>query len=334
MKSRSTHPAVLVEEFIYDTNDAPTPQCHASTIAAATSGELVAAWFGGTEEKNNDVGIWLSRYEAEGWTEPVEVANGVQSDEKRFPCWNPVLFQPKSGPLMLFYKVGPDPEEWWGMMMVSRDAGKTWSKPDQLPDGIYGPIKNKPVQLASGELLCPSSTENDGWKVHIEITEDMGLSWVIAGPINDGKTFGAIQPTILTYNDNKMQILCRSEQGVITESWSDDAGRHWSPMTATTLLNPNSGIDAVSLVDGRQLLVYNPTDGEWGPRVPLSIATSQDGETWTRVLDLEPVTDSTTVNVEEYSYPGVIQSKDGMVHIVYTYNRETVKHVKIDPAKL
>src|SRR5436309_1115861 len=97
---------LVKSEFIYET--APFPQCHASTIAETKSG-LVSAWFGGTGEKNPDVGIWLSRLVGGRWTTPVEAANGVQSPSLRYPCWNPVLFQPKTGPLLLFYKVGPSP---------------------------------------------------------------------------------------------------------------------------------------------------------------------------------------------------------------------------------
>ena len=88
---------LVKSEFIYET--APFPECHASTIAE-TKGGLVAAWFGGTGERNPDVGIWLSRQRGGQWTAPVEVANGVQSATNRYACWNPVLFQPRSGPLM------------------------------------------------------------------------------------------------------------------------------------------------------------------------------------------------------------------------------------------
>src|SRR5207249_10482003 len=125
-----------------------------------------AAWFAATHERHPDVGIWLSRRVASRWTAPVEVANGVQSASNRYPCWNPVLFQPKTGPLLLFYKVGPSPGAWWGMVMTSPDGGQTWSRPRRLPDGILGPIKNKPVQLANGDILCSSSTEHNGWRVH------------------------------------------------------------------------------------------------------------------------------------------------------------------------
>src|SRR4051812_42203626 len=98
---------IVQTEFVF--TEAPTPQCHASTIEQTRQGTLVAAWFGGTREGHADVGIWLTRQADGHWSKPVEVANGVQSAELRYPCWNPVLFQPKDGPLLLFYKVGPNP---------------------------------------------------------------------------------------------------------------------------------------------------------------------------------------------------------------------------------
>jgi predicted neuraminidase len=188
--------------------------------------------------------------------------------------------------------------------------------------------------LVDGTLLCPTSTEHDGWKVYIEHTSDLGQTWAVSEPLNDGKQIGAIQPTILTYEENKIQILCRTENGFISECWSGDNGKTWSVMEATALPNPNSGIDAVTLNDGRQLLVYNPTKKNWGARVPLSIAVSKDGKDWKKIFDLEPVTNPDTVDDEEYSYPSVIQASNGMVHVVYTYNRRTVKHVVVDPVKI
>ncbi len=327
------HSSIVKQEFIYSLANAPTPQCHASTIAA-TDGKLVAAWFGGTREKNKDVGIWVSVKSDDQWSKPEEVVNGVQADGSRYPCWNPVLFQPRNGPLMLFYKVGPNPEEWWGLLVTSEDGGITWSKPIRLPDGIWGPIKNKPVQLTDGTILSPSSREDVGWQIHVEISDEKAKTWKSTGGLNDTSKFGAIQPTILIYPGNKLQMLSRTENEVISECWSEDNGRTWSEMSATSLPNPNSGIDGVTLKDGRQLLVYNPTDKNWGDRVPLSIALSNDGKKWTKMLDLEPVTNPDTTEDEEYSYPGVIQTADGLVHVVYTYNRETVKHVVVDPAKI
>lgn len=326
--AQSPAPGMLKSEYIYET--APFPECHASTLAETSQG-LVAAWFGGTKEKHPDVGIWVSRLENRRWTVPVEVANGIESTQKRYPTWNPVLHQPKNGPLMLFYKVGPDPKQWWGMLTTSNDGGRTWSKPQRLPDGIAGPIKNKAVELANGDLLCPSSTEDKGWRVHFERTSDLGKTWQRTEPINDGKEFGVIQPTVLFHKDGKLQGLFRSRQGKIVESWSNDQGKTWGKLTATTLPNPNSGIDGVTLKDGRHLLVYNhviTAPGKWGDRAPLNVAVSQDGRTWKAALVLEPGPPEA-----EYSYPAVIQTNDGLVHITYTWNRKKVKHVVVDPSK-
>jgi len=329
------HPSVISAEFIYELADARTPECHASTVEVSGN-SVVAAWFGGTKEKNKDVGIWVSRKTSARWSTPVEVVNGVQEDGTRYPCWNPVLFKPKGLPLHLFYKVGPSPREWWGLYMTSMDDGVTWSEPIKLHDGILGPIKNQPIQLSDGTILSPSSTESktEGWKIHLETSNDLGKTWSRTEPLNDGKEFGAIQPVVLNYGNGKLQLLSRTKNDVVTQNWSEDSGKTWSKMTKSSLPNPNSGIDGVTLNDGRQLLVYNPTQKNWGNRVPLSIALSTDGENWKRVLDLEPLRKTTDKEGEEYSYPTVIQAQDDKIHIVYTWNRKTVKYVVLDPEKL
>jgi predicted neuraminidase len=313
--------AIVKAEFIFE--KAPFPSCHASTIAETKSG-LVAAWFGGTREQSPDVGIWVSRHDKNGWSRVAEAANGVQPTGERYPCWNPVLFQPTRGPLLLFYKVGPSPSEWWGMLTTSTDGGTSWSKPRRLPDGILGPIKNKPIQLRDGSILSGSSTEHAGWRVHIEYTSDLGATWRKSEPLNDRTQFGAIQPAILVYRSGEIQILCRSRQGKITESWSKDNGKTWTAMKSTVLPNPSAGIDAVMLKDRRALLVYNHTEKG---RSPLNVAVSVDGKTWYATLILED-------QPGEYSYPAVIQTADELVHVTYTWHRERIKHVVIDPRKL
>ena len=325
--AQPSNPAILKSEFIYE--QAPFPECHASTIAETPQG-LVAAWFGGTHERHPDVGIWVSSKTASNWSTPVEVATGVQPDGKRLPCWNPVLFQRPGGELLLFYKVGPSPSTWWGLLKRSTDGGKTWSAAERLPDGIAGPIKNKPVLLSSGVLLCPTSSEDHNWRVHFEQTSDWGKTWQKTAPINDGVTNGAIQPSILFHANGQLQALCRSQKGgFILETWSKDQGKTWSPLEKTSLPNPNSGTDAVTLKDGRQVLVYNPTspvNGKSGPRTPLDVAISDDGKTWKTlaVLENEP---------GEYSYPAVIQTADGLVHVTYTWKRQRVRHVVLEPKK-
>jgi predicted neuraminidase len=309
---RGTQTGVVSREFIFKT--APFPSCHASTIVEAKSG-LVAAWFGGTREGHPDVGIWLSRHEGGQWTAPVQVAR----DEKH-PCWNPVLFQPKDGPLMLFYKAGPSPSKWWGMLVMSTDGGKTWSEVRRLPEGILGPIKNKPVQLAKGDILCPTSSEHNGWRVHFERSSDGGKTWT-ATPPSTGDIH-AIQPSILFHGD-RLQAVGRTKQGKVFETWSDDNGKTWSRLALTDLPNPNAGTDGVTLRDGRHLLVYNHTPKG---RTPLNVAVSRDGKKWEplAVLEKEP---------GEYSYPAVIQTSDGLVHITYTWKRQRIKHVVLDPSR-
>ena len=317
----SAQAAVLKTEFLYET--APFPSCHASTIVETKQG-LVTAWFGGTHEKHPDVGIWLSRSVDGRWTAPIEVANGVESPDKRHPCWNPVLFQPRTGPLLLFYKVGPSPDTWWGMLMTSDDAGRTWSKPRRLPDGILGPIKNKPIQLPNGDLLCGTSTEHDGWRVHFERSTDLGQTWTATPPVNDGKQIGAIQPSFLVYKDGSLQAVGRSQQKFVFQVSSSDDGKSWGPLTLTSLPNPNAGTDAVTLADGRHLIVYNHTPKG---RSPLNVAVSADGRDWQAALVLER-------EPGEYSYPAVIQSGDGLVHITYTWKRQRVRQVVVDPKRL
>jgi len=315
-------PGLVTSEFIY--TEAPFPSCHASTIVEA-GGTLVAAWFGGTDEREPDVGIWLSRLEEGKWLPPVEVANGVESPTLRYPTWNPVLFQPKDGPLMLFYKVGPSPSEWWGMLKTSRDAGRTWSEPTRLPAGILGPIKNKPVQLAGGDILAPSSSEHDGWRVHFERSRDGGKTWQATPPLNDGRKIQAIQPSVLVHPNNRLQALGRTRSGRIFEVWSPDAGESWGELTLTDLPNPSAGTDAVTLADGRHLLVYNhTTEG----RSPLNVAVSPDGKAWSAALVLEDEP------MSEFSYPAVIQTGDGLVHITYTWKRQRIKHAVVDPTEI
>ncbi|WP_221774751.1 sialidase family protein [Pelagicoccus albus] len=329
----------MKSEFIYDVG--PYPSVHASTIVETSEGSLLTAWFGGTGESRDDVCIYLSRYEDGEWTSASAVADGVQGDGSRFPSWNPVLFQAKDGPLILFYKVGPWPAAWWGMMKTSEDDGRTWSAPHKLPEGVLGPIKNKPIQLADGTLIAPSSTEDPGeggagWQVQIELSKDLGKTWQVVGPLNTKEEFNAIQPSILVHEGGRLQILCRTMEKQLVTSWSEDNGLSWSKLKPTGLHNPNSGSDAVTLKDGRQLLVYNMRDGLKTPegmgemdRCPLNVSLSEDGVNWEMVLVLEdkPLPSG-------YAYPAVIQTSDGLVHITYTWDRQKIKHVVLDPAEL
>ncbi|MDR6561986.1 MULTISPECIES: sialidase family protein [unclassified Arcicella] len=320
---------ILLDEFVVE--NPPFPESHAATIAETPKG-LVSAWFGGTKERNPDVCIWVSRNENGKWLAPQNVANGIVNDTLRYACWNPVLYQIPNGDLMLFYKIGPSPAKWKGWLKTSSDNGITWSAARALPENYIGPVKNKPVLLSNGNLFCPTSTEGSGWKLHFEVTPDFGKTWRIVGPISDGKTLNAIQPSILDYGKGKLQILARSRDRAIIESWSYDNGETWTPLAKAALPNNNSGTDAVTLKDGRHLLVYNhvlpPGDLAKGPRTPLNVSLTKDGKQWYAALIIE---DSP---ISQYSYPSIIQTSDGLVHVIYTWRRKKIKHAVIDPSKL
>ena len=308
---------VLLSEFIYE--DAPFPQCHASTIVETDEGLLVA-WFGGTHEKNKDVCIYTSANKNSKWSDPKLVADGVINDSLRYPCWNPVLFEKENSDIVLFYKVGPSPQEWWGVYKTSADNGKTWSEAVKIPDNFLGPIKNKPEQLPDETILYPTSFETkNAWVVYVEKSDNDLKRWRKIAIDNNG--FNAIQPTILFYGDGKIQMLCRSKERKIVETWSADNGETWTPMEATLLVNNNSGIDGVTTDTGLQLLVCNPVKRG---RHKLAVLASYDGKNWKNLIVLENQKEDT-----ENSYPAIIEGSDGTFFITYTYNRETIKYVHL-----
>jgi len=318
-------------QFLYDT--ASFPSCHAATIEALPNGDLVAAFFGGSWEGANDVCIWLCRKGKDdlAWSEPTMVANGDVGDTVQHPCWNPVLYQVPDGDLLLFYKTGIYIKDWVGHLMCSSDGGHTWSQPEMLgrcddDQGGFpylGAIKNKPVAYEE-RIIAPSSDESVRWHIHFELSDDYGTTWnYVSVPSAD--TIISIQPTILMHDDGTLQALCRTKNGYLSTTYSLDCGLTWEPELLTDIPNNNSGIDCVTLPDGRFVMVYNPAGKErgkeFGPRTPLTLALSNDGLHWTDVVNLEE-------GPGEFSYPSVIW-EDQELHIVYTWNRKKIGYVRV-----
>ena len=316
----------LETRFVFGT--LVTASCHASTIEEVDAGRLLAAWFGGSQEGAKDVGIYMSDFDGASWSLPRQVVPPLVRGGDTLPCWNPVLYRSQQGQLYLFYKIGKNPMEWYGVVRTSQDGGAHWSEPTDLPEGFLGPVRNKPVEVTPGVIVCGSSTEdpdNNDWRVHVERYYEAEDRWERVTVPNPGQ-FDIIQPTLLRHGGNTLQMLCRSKHGKLVESWSADAGGTWSAADTTDVLNSNSGVDAVRLPSGGFLLVNNPLrPGQdwWNGRNVLDLAHSPDGTDWQTLIDLERHEDG------EYSYPAIIQTSDGRVHITYTYDRRKIRHVSL-----
>jgi alpha-L-rhamnosidase len=261
-----------------------------------------------------------------------------------------------NGELWLFFKIGTTVGDWTGWLCKSKDGGRTWSNKEPLPfdaegRAFLGPIKNKP-ELIDGRLLCPSSTEKNGWRFHMEMLDlsdgrwkkgtpakDLNWKWIpvesteaIKTDDNKPHPIDCIQPSILKLKDGRLQVTMRTHNAHIATSFSSDNGDTWTPVTLLNIENNQSGTDAVTLQDGRHALIYNNFETlpltPKGVRTPCSIALSDDGQNWQHVLTLE---DSP---IDQYSYPAIIQGKDGTLHCIYTWRRQRVSYKQIDLTKL
>ncbi|PNT91428.1 sialidase family protein [Clostridium thermosuccinogenes] len=312
--------------------------CHASTLTVLPNGNILSAWFGGTQEGADDVAIWGAVRENDSWSEPFKIA-----DEEGLPHWNPVLFT-RGGRVFLFYKVGHEISDWYTRYTVSEDNGKTWSEPVELVKGDRGgrgPVKNKMLVLSNGAWIAPASTEKGMWKAFADISYDDGRTWLRSEDIcidflkhspadTDNATVseqsflrrGVIQPTLWESEPGKVHMLLRSTEGFIYRSDSEDYGKSWSEAYPTALPNNNSGIDLVRLGNGVLYLAYNPIGENWGPRTPIVLAASSDnGISWKEQLVLDD-------GPGEFSYPAVISDGEDIL-ITYTWKRENIAFWRI-----
>ncbi len=305
------------------------PFAHSSSLLELPSGDILCVWFGGVHEKNSNTSIWLARLSNGIWNRPVEIANGVELSNHRYATWNPVLWKMPDGEIVVSYKIGDSPRKWHGYYKISRDGGKTWGKPMAYPKGILGPIKNKPLILKSGRIIFPSSTEfhsSFGWNAHFEVSDDNAKTWKKTSFFYNPFVAQCIQPTLILRADSSIVALMRTRNGFIASSISRDNGNTWSSAELLDIPNPNSGLDAVSLADGRFAMVCNPTSER---RNKIVIMLSDDGLKWKESM----VLDSGDIH-QEYAYPAVIQTRDGKLHISYTRNHSNIWHVTVDSKDL
>ncbi|MGI4758947.1 MAG: sialidase family protein [Janthinobacterium lividum] len=334
-------------ELIYSVGATSFPSAHASTVVELRDGTVMSAWFGGTAEGKPDVAIWSARRDGKGWSAPVEMVR-----ESGTPCFNPVLFHAADGKLWMYYKFGPTAATWSAGRISSTDEGTTWSKPEHMPAGLLGPIRAKPLVLKDGTIVSGSSFESyREWAVWIERSTDNGATWAKIGPIvppvdldqhglGDGKpmppdpggsmdskfTQGIIQPSVVQMSGSHLRLYARptlkTARVVVADSM--DNGKTWTQGRPIDVPNPNSGIDALALPDGRIVLIYNNTVTG---RTPLNLAVSTDGEHFHMFKTLEDAPG-------EYSYPALVQAANGDLLMTYTWNRKTIKYVRLPVANV
>jgi len=317
---------------------------HSATAVEISGGRLRAFWYGGSREGAPDVAIYTSIYSLpqKDWsTERVVVTREfAQRDLQRYvrKLGNPVVGRDQGGRLCLYF-VSVSVGGWAGSavnLMVSEDEGETWSPPRRL---IASPffnistlVKGAPLQFSDGTIALPVYHELLGKFGELLRLDAEGhaigktrLSW--------GKS--SLQPVIVPRSDKEAVGFMRysgDRPNRILMVRSEDGGVHWSPPVKTALPNPNAAIGSVLLADGPLLLVFNDAEEN---REDLSLALSTDfGNTWRITHRFEGDPGSTQAPVPEYSYPWIMQDRAGDVHVLYTWGRSRIKHVRFNRAWL
>jgi len=319
-KPQVTNVSTVEYEHIFG-DERPFAQSHASTIIKLDEGFLLA-WFAGSHEKNDDVGIWMAKGQPGNWSAPY-LAVKIRND----PHWNPVLFRTPEDRIYLYFKVGKEIDFWETWVQYTDDDGETWSEPQELVPGDKGgrgPVRNRPVILSNGTWLAPASTElNKVWDVFIDRSEDGGKTWTatekVAMDRNIIKGEGVIQPALWESKPGHVHMLMRSSSGKICRSDSEDYGKTWSPVVETELPNNNSGIDVAHISGESLALIYNPVGENWGKRYPITVAISNDnGKTWPIKYDIEKGEGN-----DELSYPSIYYDGENLI-ACYTWNRDKI----------
>lgn len=319
---RSSNAAILRRVDMVKFDDAsPYKVCRTPTLLETPKG-LIVVFTARAGEQTGGFSLWFSRFERDEWTSPVKLVDGLPKDgTTRFDCATPTLFQYPDKKILLFYRHNLGGGNWKCMQAMSVDGSATWLNSTEMPPGINGPTKSRPQFLADGSLLCGSSQEKGAWTIHFERLNSDGRTWTKTEDVKSEKLIEAIEPMLLPHPNRRWQALCRPRtERKIVESWSEDDGRTWSPLSLTDLPNPGSSLDAIRLKDGRFLVAYNHSQTE---RTPLNIAISEDGKQWQAAMSLE-------VDKEVSTSPSIVQTGDGLVHIGYSRATRDIRHVTVD----
>ena len=307
---------------LFSTEPIPTmkPYNHASCIAQMPSGDLLTVWVAGSKEAAADTAIVASRRTAgSSWSKPIVVADTMNAGDA-----NPVLFVDDRGTAWLFYvSLIGEGNLCLGQVLVqtSNDDGQTWSAPRPALDGLCTLIKNKPIILRGGRWVLPAYQQAI-YQSQFWISDDAGQTWLSAAPLSTTPDAN-LQPAVAQIADGSLYALMRGTGGFTWMGRSFDCGRSFAMQRRDDLPNPNSGIDMTRLADGRLLLAFNPSATD---RTPLAVSfLFDDGIHWSNPKTIED-------GQGELSYPSIIQTADGIIHI--TYSHRLIQHAEFNPAWL
>jgi predicted neuraminidase len=345
---------------------------HAPGMVELPNGDFMASWYRGSGERSaDDVAVYGSRLKKgrSQWSEAFLMAdtpgfpdcNTCMMVDRRGRLWLfwPVILANTWESCLTNYQVASDtagdgPPKWdrrgiillkpadfkdealrildaelakLGRPLAPREAAEVEGVRRRLGDKLYQRLgwqpRTKPTVLPSGRILLPLYTDTFSISI-MAVSDDGGQTWYASRPLVG---LGNIQPAVLRRNDGTLVAYMR-ENGFrkrIRISQSRDDGLTWGPVGVTELPNPGSGLDALRLANGHWLLVYNDTTKG---RNSLAVSLSEDegrAWKWTRHLERHPS--------GAYHYPSMIQARDGLIHVVYSYFVEggkSMKHAAFD----
>jgi len=325
---------------------------HACTLAMAPDGALLVAWFEGSREGAADVSIRMHRYppgwcggwRADGSDRPPADAIGSPIRES----WqaltreqlqkltsrsirkigNPVLWFDAAGRLHLSV-VSVSLGGWSGSainQLVSDDGGKTWVDARRLiltPFFNLGSmVRTQPQVLQDGSIGLPAYHEFvQKWGQWIRMTP--GGTVLQSTPVERYEG-GMLQPAVVAVSPTDAVAAMRTGGRPPRKvSWSatNDAGQTWPlrPDASTRdIPNPDSSVAMIRLQDGSLLMACNPI--EQGRNRLQLFRSTDDGATWTPSRTIAASADAT----QEYSYPALVQSRTGRVHLGFTWQRKAI----------
>lgn len=312
---------------------------HVSSLCETSDGALLAVWYAGSKELAEDVGIYCcSRGPGKSeWSEPEKLVDpGSASRElKRLvrKVGNPVIWSDAGDRVYLLYvsTIGG-----WSSsalnLKTSEDGGRTWTPSVRLtlnPFCNLGElVRSQPVPLQGGGFMVPIYYELIGkFPEILWLLPDSGGGF-IARKTRINHSRGFLQPSFVTLDSHSVLAFLRNAAGPkIGLSASSDEGLTWRTPRYTGLPNPDSGICAVRISGDRLLMVFNDSEPRWGARDNLRLAVSDlHGENWKRIATLEDAAN------QSFAYPFIIRTRDGLFHIVFSYNLNRIKHLTLNEA--